>query len=113
MLSASAAALLLASSLASASPTPQRRSASIIPVRPRSANNGSKIFNASAVKEEIQRAKAKYSGVNERVAWASATNADKRSTVLGGAPYDIKLGRRADSGPEPLSDEFDQIDECK
>lgn len=103
----------------------QRRSAAILPVRPRSYHchgdedaTKHRVFNHELVKRDRLRVRSKYttSGIQQK-----ATAANRPSFVVqSGDPYDVghirkrSVSSAATSGKEPLTDEYDDgIDECK
>lgn len=125
MLAISASTLLLISSLASASPTPQKRTAAVVPFRPRSATASTttaKVFNKAAALQERERVRVKYADTDKKAARAvalrlaagSPVKVQKRSTDEVRPLYDVALKRRAaTSGKDALVDVFDTIDECE
>lgn len=95
-------ALLLATTLVTASPVQQQKRASVVQL-PARAHHG-KVFNHEHATLERLKVRAKYSNK----AYSSTTGATKRS-VSGGETFDIQ--RRASSGKDALVDVFDSIDE--
>lgn len=111
--------LLLTLTLAWASPTPKKRSASVFPIKGRQVAE-SDVFDAVAVDNERALIKAKYGNLNRRTARNHVSPTIKRSTINPFPyPYDVSLHRRADSGSGgsakvPLLDMVDNgIDVCK
>lgn len=99
------ATLLIATSIVSASPIEQKRSAVVVSLPARSAGAG-KVFNAEAAKRERLRIAAKYQGKTYSNAGA---NVNRKRSGRDSEPYDIQ--KRASSGKESLTDDFDTIDE--
>ncbi|KIO28275.1 hypothetical protein M407DRAFT_22485 [Tulasnella calospora MUT 4182] len=103
-------AILLASTLVSASPVQQKRSAAVISLPGRGVHHRNKVFNPDAAKRERARVYAKYGGKNFSQAFnATAVQPIEKRSEYHPAPFDIQ--RRATSGHDPLVDVSDTIDE--
>ncbi|KAG9003878.1 Type I transmembrane sorting receptor [Tulasnella sp. 427] len=101
-------ALLLASTLVSASPVQQKRSAIVVPLPARAVHSAHKVFDPEAAKRERSRVYAKYRGKNFGQAFnATVVKPIEARSEYNSAPFDIQ--RRATSGKDSLvnaSDEY-------
>lgn len=108
MLAITISTLLLASTLSSASPAPQKRSASLINFQRNTIQGGNKVFNADAARKERARIQVKYGNANQTI--SSTSGAAKRALKNVGQPFDIKSKRAGNQGKDPLTDDFNQVD---
>jgi hypothetical protein len=99
-------ALLVATTLVSATPM-QRRTAAVIPLPARSGHHTgtNKVFNPEAIRLERARIAQKYTSGKLR----KAANQEEKRVPVDHEAYDIQ--KRATSGHDPLVDVFDTIDE--
>ncbi|KAG8897092.1 Type I transmembrane sorting receptor [Tulasnella sp. 403] len=100
--------LLIASTLVSATPL-QRRSAAIVPLPARAAHSEGRVFNPEAVRHERLRLATKYGRYSHHFNATVVDTTHVARTVSDAKPFDIQ--RRANSGKDPLTDVYDQIDE--
>ncbi|KAG8896714.1 hypothetical protein FRB99_008693 [Tulasnella sp. 403] len=97
--------LLIISTLVSATPL-QRRSAAVIPLPARATHSKGGVFNADALKRERLRLATKYGKHLHR---SNVNTTHPTRSVSNAAPFDIQ--RRANSGKDPLIDDYDGVDE--
>lgn len=106
-----AVSLSVLAALGYATPVQQKPRAQVIPLGPRTTIAGAEnVFNAELAHRDRTRMLNKYSKLSKIATPGNpSAAAEKRSTM--DEPLDINLFRRATSGKDALTDDYDGIDE--